>query len=118
MSVYKEFYSAAHKIQAASKMIWNEAADWGVRVKKDDHNWKLMQEIARYFDPETDKREEFRYATGTTVNIYITVFNEWNGSMDEEVWRMTYTSVRNNPNLDGFVTIDRVSVKKSKYFED
>jgi hypothetical protein len=118
MSVYKEFYFAAHEIQRSSRQIWSDSIDFGVPVKKGDKFWNLTQEIKRYFDPETDKREEIKYGTGTTVYMYITVFNEWNGSMDEEVWRMSYNSVRNNKDMDGIVCIDRISAKKTKYSDD
>lgn len=119
MSVYKEFYAAAHRIQAASKTIWNEVADYGVRVKKGDAMWKLAEQITKmYFSPDTDGRVVVKYSTGTTVTSYITVFNEWTGSMDEEVWKMEYVAVRNNPHFDGFLSIEKVSTKKSKYSDD
>jgi hypothetical protein len=119
MSVYKEFYAAAHKIQAASKTIWHDSADFGVRVKKGDVMWKLAELITQmYFMPALDRREVVKYSTGTTVTSYITVFNEWTGSMDEEVWKMEYVAVRNNPQFDGFLSIEKVSTKKTKYSDD
>jgi hypothetical protein len=120
MSVFKEFYSAAHEIQCASRQIWPDSIDFGVPVKKGDKFWKLTQEIKCYFNllAETDKREEIKYGTGTTVYMDITVFNEWNGSMDEEVWRMSYNSIRNNKHMDGIVSINRISSKKTKYSDD
>ncbi len=115
MSVYKEFYYAAQAIQQASRQVFMDAADWGVPVKKDDKYWNLSQEIKRYFDPETDKREVARYATGSSVNMFITVFNEMDGSYAEEIWRMNYTTVRENKFMDGILSIERVSRKKSTH---
>ena len=119
MSVYKEFYSAADQILKASRRIWEDSADWGTPVKKGDATMTgPMAQILRYFDKTTDKREEFRYATGSSVSIYITVFNEWTGSMDEETWKITYTAVRNNKSMDGIISLEVVSIIKSEKYID
>jgi len=119
MSVFKEFYHGANVILKASRQVFPDSADYGVPVKKGDKYWNLSKQIAdQYFSIECDKREEAKYGTGSSVNMYITTFNEWDGSMDEEVWLMSYTTARNNKDMDGILSIQctkRCRNKASKY---
>ena len=114
MSVYKEFYYALNELSTGAKQIWPDSADYGTPTKKGDRMWKAAQAAARYFDPQTDKREVINYHTGTTVKLNITVYNEWDGSMAKEVWSLEYVTVRGRQDMDGFFTMTRLSRKRTK----
>jgi hypothetical protein len=113
MSVYKEFYFAANEIIKSSRQIWPDSADFGVPVRKGDKMWNLSKSICDQYEP--DSRKVDAYSTGSTVTTVFSVYNEYDGSMAEEKWRMEYTTVRNDKNMDGILSIDCLSRKPSKY---
>jgi hypothetical protein len=116
MSVFKEFYFAAAEIENASRQIWPGYEDFGVPVRKGDKMWNLSKSICEQYKP--DSRTVDTYSTGTTVTTIFSVYNEFDGSMAEEKWKMEYIAVRNDKNLDGILNIERISRKPSKYSDN
>lgn len=106
MSVYKEGFHAVELIKKNSRKIWNDAADFGAPVKKGDEVWNWTKQLVDWYGVEGSRKEE-RYATGVTVKNRVSLLNEWTDG-GEVMYEVTYVSVSNNKNLDGYVYLIRV----------
>jgi hypothetical protein len=79
MAVYREGFIALEKIQKSSVRIFNDACDWGSPVNKGDSIWNYAKQLAEWYgDKET--RKVNRYSTGTSVDIEVTLIDEWSVS--------------------------------------
>ena len=101
MSVYKEAYFALQTIEDRSRRVFEDACDFGMTMKKDDSNWKLLHGLIEMYG-EKETRKLIEYGTGTSVSIDIHVMNEMDGSFDNEVFRINYVTCRGNKEMDGY----------------
>lgn len=106
MSVYKEGFHAVELIKKNSRQIWNDAADFGAPVKKGDALWNWTKQLIDWYGVENSRQQE-SYGTGTTVKHKVSLLNEWS-DMSEVMYEVTYVSVRNDKNMDGYVYLIRV----------
>lgn len=82
MAVYREGFSAIEIISGHSKQIFDDAADYGMPVRKGDLLWKLVgQCVDTYRIPNA--RKVYKYPNGKgitlarTVSDRIKLIDEW-----------------------------------------
>ncbi len=106
MSVYKEGFYAVELIKKNSRQIWNDACDFGAPMKNGDELWNWTKQLIDWYGVEGTRKQE-NYSTGTTVKQRVSLMNEWTDG-SEVMYEVTYTTVANNKNIDGYVYLVRV----------
>jgi len=116
MSVYKEGFYAINEIKKSQIQIFNDSCDFGVPVRKGDRIWNLAKQLSDcYGDKNTRKANS--YSTGKSVDITVTVIDEWAVS-DEiktlkqatEKWHLSFVTCNTGKckGYFGYVSINKI----------
>lgn len=73
MAVYREAWMLISAIRAASGQVFNDAADYGVKVKRGDKLWLAAKQLAEMYG---ENRKEDIYETGRTVSVDLRIAME------------------------------------------
>lgn len=106
MSVYKEGFYLIEFIEKKSKQIYDDAADYGAPVVKDDSVWNAMKQLSDWYGEKSTKKVD-NYSTGTTASIEIHLLDEWNTKKPVN-YKMTYVTTRDHKEYDGYVYVERI----------
>lgn len=105
MSVYKEGFYAIELIQKNSKQLFQDAADYGAPVKKQDQLWGWVKQLCDWYGVE-GSRQEHRYGTGVTVEQNVSLMDEWNTGK-KIYYKVVYVSAK-LPGYDGYVYVKQI----------
>lgn len=108
MSVYKEAYEILRKIQKKSKQIWNDSADVGAMIKKDDALWMDVKQLMAWYGIKgTRKQWGGRKVRGVSMNIQL--MDEFGWNQGPVIFTVSYCVFnpkdRKEMRHDGFVSV-------------
>lgn len=109
MSVYKEALNIIHQLNQAciSTLIYNDAADSGLPVLKDDTNWRAIQQCINDFGIKQSIHKPYKGSVKATISI----IQEFTTGA-HEFYEIQYHTVWNHMTLitpcTGFFTIRKV----------
>lgn len=117
MSVYKEGFYIVDEIKKHSCPIYPDTCDFGAPVKKNDTMWNMAKQLGDWYgDKKT--RKSAKYQTGVSVDIDITLVNEWsvsdkrlNMQQATQKYRLSYVSCTDGKckGYDGYITIYEIN---------
>jgi hypothetical protein len=118
MSIYKEGYNVLSQIDAASKRIFQDAADFGAPTMKGDALWVGVGQLVHTYKTGGSKTLDERLVGGTKrIKVNIRLVDEWAAADDRksipeatEYYKVEYTMCGKGAcqGYDGYITIEKI----------
>ena len=107
MAVYREGFKIVESLGVLQGAIYPDAADIGVKVKKDCNVWNMAKQLSDMYG-EKNSRVHNVYATGESVEIDIVLLDEWNPPHPEFRYKLSFVSmpVNHRNQYIGYVSIE------------
>lgn len=100
MAVYREGFKILEEISKNSGRVFQDAADYGCKVKKGDYFFNCIKQLLEFYGDE-GTRTESSYGTGVTISQKVTLIDEWAVSderktIEQATEHYTVTYVKSN----------------------